>query len=303
MTPRENLLKSLRCEGPEWIPLCLALTPNEHPIREIPAALADVFDSANITWGDYEKNSRLLKKLGDVLGAEDYLVPVNAPALLKSDTCLGRSERLNARQTATILSTPKGELREVTTCVEGAPSMVTERFVKTTEDAVRLTAYFASLKVESSPDRVRSARVVKALVGESGALFCRAEGTPLGMCYRVYFDLANLIYLIADEPAVMGDLFAVMEEKYLQLYARMLQEAPEIDAFFGMDDTSTTLISPAMFEQYNVELTNRRADLCHRHGKLYLHHSCGLKDRRSSSQVRTGTVTSVVSWPQRARMT
>lgn len=43
-----------------------------------------------------------------------------------------------------------------------------------------------------------------------------------------------------------------------------------------MDDTSTTLISPAMFEAHNVGLTNRRADLCHAHGKLYLHHSCGL---------------------------
>jgi hypothetical protein len=31
-----------------------------------------------------------------------------------------------------------------------------------------------------------------------------------------------------------------------------------------------------MFDRFNVDLTNKRADLCHRHGKLYLHHSCGL---------------------------
>lgn len=60
MTPRENLLKALRCEDPEWIPVCLALTPNEHPVREIPPELADVFDPANVTWGDYDKNRHAL---------------------------------------------------------------------------------------------------------------------------------------------------------------------------------------------------------------------------------------------------
>ena len=40
-------------------------------------------------------------------------------------------------------------------------------------------------------------------------------------------------------------------------------------AFVGMDDTSTTTISPAMFEACNLALTDQRADLCHRAGKLY----------------------------------
>lgn len=277
MTPRENLLKTLRCEDPEWIPVYPTdIHPNAHPTREIPPEMADVFDPKNVTWSDYEKNSRLTLKLGDYLGAEEYMLPVNAPAWLKSETCFTKSERIGPTRTATILSTPKGDLRQVTTVPESAPSLVTERYVKTAEDAVKLTAYFDSLRVETSPDMVVAARAIKARAGDRGVLFCRTEGTPLGMCYRVYSDLTNLIYLIADEPTLIGNLFAAMEEKYVRLYERMLQEAPEIDAFFGMDDTSTTLISPRMFEQYNVELTNARADLCHRYGKLYLHHSCGL---------------------------
>ena len=31
-----------------------------------------------------------------------------------------------------------------------------------------------------------------------------------------------------------------------------------------------------MFEQYNIDLTNQRADICHAADKRYLHHSCGL---------------------------
>jgi uroporphyrinogen-III decarboxylase len=56
----------------------------------------------------------------------------------------------------------------------------------------------------------------------------------------------------------------------------MLLEVPEIDIIVGMDDTSTTLISPDMFDEFNVELTNKRADLIHKYGKFYMHHSCGL---------------------------
>lgn len=276
LTPRENLLKTLRCEDPEWIPVCLGLTPNEHPTREIPPELTEVFDPGKLTWGDFDRNSVLLHRLGDYLGAEDYKVPVAPPVHFESKTCSTTWERLNDRQSVAILSTPLGDLRQVTTTADGAPSLVTERYVKTAEDAVKLTAYFDSLEVVTSSGVREGIRACRERLGDRGVLFCRTEGTPLGMCYRVYSDLPDLVYLMADAPKVVEELFACMEDKYYRLYARQLEEAPEIDVFLGMDDTSTNLISPAMFDRFNVELTNRRADLCHRHGRLYLHHSCGL---------------------------
>ncbi len=42
-----------------------------------------------------------------------------------------------------------------------------------------------------------------------------------------------------------------------------------------MDDTSTTCISPAMFEEFCMEYTDRMADAVHPHGAFYVHHSCG----------------------------
>ena len=275
-TPRENLLASLWCRDQQWIPVSPGLTPNEHPTRDIPEALTDVFDPDNVTWGDHKRNAELLLRLGDYLGAEDYFVPVNGPADLQSESCAFRHEELDARSGRTTLSTPAGELHRITVRVEGQPPMVTERFVKTVGDARILTEYFRSMKVVLNPKYRRDARDVRDMVGDRGVLFCRTSGTPLGMCYRIYFGLPELIYLLADEPAVMGDLFACMEEKYLSLYDAMLEASPEIDAYMGMDDTSTTLISPAMFERYNVALTSARADLCRRRNRLYLHHSCGL---------------------------
>jgi hypothetical protein len=72
----------------------------------------------------------------------------------------------------------------------------------------------------------------------------------------------------------MRDCFAVMEANYLKRLAVGLQS--DIDVVVSVDDTSTTTISPAMFEACNLELTDARADATHAAGKYYLHHSCGL---------------------------
>jgi len=99
------------------------------------------------------------------------------------------------------------------------------------------------------------------------------HGTPLGMMYRVYSGVAALAYLWADAPDALRDLFAVMERNYLQRLAIGVQS--EVDVVVSVDDTSTTAISPAMFEACNLGLTDVRAEAAHAAGKIYFHHSCG----------------------------
>ncbi|OGV55674.1 MAG: hypothetical protein A2017_03065 [Lentisphaerae bacterium GWF2_44_16] len=270
MTPRENLLQTLRCENPQWIPTSAYLFPNENPTSGVPEKLKDVFNSSS---GSLAHD---ILKLGEYWGAEDFKLPVPSPATFVSDTCSIKTEEIGKNKFISTMSTPKGELRQITEKPEGHPSLVTERYVKTIDDAIKLIEYFSSLRIEITPDNVRKIKDLQKLLGDRGILFFRTFGTPLGMCYRVYSDIVNLVYMIADAPVIMGDLFACMEEKYFQFYEFVLREVPEIDAFFGMDDTSTTLISPDMFNTFNVELLNKRADLCHAHGKIYMHHSCGL---------------------------
>ena len=270
ISPRENLLRTLRCEDPQWIPIILHLFPNENPTQGIPEELRDVFDSSSgILAHD-------ILKLGEYFGAEDFMLPVPSPAKLVSNTCSVVTEQVEKEKFVSTMSTPKGELRQVMQVREGNPSLVTERYVKTLDDAVKLLAYFESLHIEPVPDNMKVIRALPKLLRDKGLLFCRTSGTPLGMCYRVFSDITSLVYMIADDPNTVVELFDSMEEKYYQLFDYMLRETPEIDVYFGMDDTSTTLISPNMFDSFNVELTNKRADLCHGYGKMYMHHSCGL---------------------------
>ena len=270
MTPRENLLQTLRCENPQWIPVSVYLVPNENPSSGIPNELRDVFNSS---WGDLGHN---ILKLGEYWGAEDFQLPVPQPATLISSTCSFETKEIEKNKFLSTISTSKGMLRQITEVSEGHPALVTERYVKNIDDVAMLIEYFSSLHIEIIPDNVKKIKDLHKSLGNRGILFYRTFGTPLGMCYRVYSDILNLVYMITDAPEIMEDLFACMEEKYFEFYEFVLREVPEIDAYFGMDDTSTTLISPTMFETFNVKLINKRADLCHKYGKIYMHHSCGL---------------------------
>ncbi len=112
------------------------------------------------------------------------------------------------------------------------------------------------------------------VVGNDGLVLGAMDGTPLGMFFRVYSGVAVLAYLWADAPDALRDCFAVMEANYLTRLKIGVQS--DIDVVVSVDDTSTTAISPAMFESCNLGLTDARADAAHAAGKLYFHHSCGL---------------------------
>jgi len=180
--------------------------------------------------------------------------------------------------TTNVWHTPKGDLREVIRVCRDASGAVssnwTEHLVKGPEDLPALAAIFEDERIEADPEGIGRTRERRELIGEDGLILGAMDGTPLGMMFRVYSGVATLAYLWADAPAALRDCFAVMEANYLRRLRVGVQS--DIDVVVSVDDTSTTAISPAMFEACNLDLTDARADAAHAAGKLYFHHSCGL---------------------------
>jgi hypothetical protein len=180
--------------------------------------------------------------------------------------------------TTRIWHTPNGDLREVIrVCREdngAVSSNWTEHLVKGPRDLAALAAIFEDEVIEPDPDGIIRTRERRQLIGDEGMVLGPMDGTPLGMMYRVYSGVATLAYLWVDAPDALQDCLSVMETNYLQRLAIGVQS--DIDAVVGVDDTSTTAISPAMFGACNLDLTDERAKVAHAAGKLYFHHSCGL---------------------------
>ena len=179
--------------------------------------------------------------------------------------------------TRRVWHTPEGDLREVIRVCRDSTGAVssnwTEHAIKGPADLPILAAIYDDELIEPDPEGIERTRRRRELIGDDGLLLGPMDGTPLGMMYRVYSGVATLAYLWSDAPDALRDLFAVMERNYLALLN--LAARSGLAALVGVDDTSTTAISPDMFEACNLDLTDRRADAAHVAGKLYFHHSCG----------------------------
>lgn len=267
--PRENLLKIFRHEIPDWIPVTGHIDPYNQPSRDgMDPELAKALGQVN--WGD-EAIVTFSRYLGlDIM--DWYCAPVQ---ITRRNVSI--ETELDGDITTNVWHTPNGDLREVIrVCndVSGAVSSNwTEHLIKSPADLPALAAIFEDELIETDLEGVERTRIRRQLIGDGGLLLGPMDATPLGMMYRVYSGVATLAYLWADAQDALHDLFVVMESNYLKRLKIAVES--DIDVLVSVDDTSTTAISPTMFEACNMSLTDERAEVAHNAGKLYFHHSCG----------------------------
>ncbi len=271
LTRRENLLRVLRHERPEWIPVTGHCDPYNQPSREgMDPALAAAL--GEVRWGD-TSTVVFSRDLG--LDVADWF---GMPAVRITRRNVAVESRTQGDVTTRVWRTPAGDLREVIQVCRDPSGAVssnwTEHPVKGPDDLPALAAIFEDEAIDADPVGIASTRERRRLIGDDGIILGSMDGTPLGMMFRVFSGVATLAFLWADAPAALRDCFAVMEANYLKRLKVGVQS--DIDVVVSVDDTSTTAISPAMFEACNLDLTNARADAAHAAGTFYFHHSCGL---------------------------
>lgn len=87
----------------------------------------------------------------------------------------------------------------------------------------------------------------------------------------------NLVYALYDEPELVEECLAVMQRRDEDTVRAAVNTSA--DGFIFWEDSSTTNISPAMFEKYTMPPINRWGEIIHQNGKLLVHHACGhIKD-------------------------
>ena len=268
MTKRENLIKALRCEMPEWVPICGHVDNYNQPARDgMDPELNKALGTVN--WGD--EGTVLFSRYLD-LDIMDWYGGAPVRTIRHNVTVEWKRE---GADTTTVWHTPRGDLRDVIRqCRDDGTSYRLEHLLNGPQDLPAFASIFEDETFEVAPDRVERLARRKALIGDDGIIALPVFSTPLGMLIRAYAGVATTAYLTVDAPDALRDLFAVMEDNYTRFLRLAVQY--DGDVIITVDDTSTTTISPAMFETYCMGYTDRIADLAHSAGKLYLHHSCGL---------------------------
>ena len=267
-TPRENLLRVFRHEMPEWIPVTGHCDNYNQPNREgmdpeLATALGTVKEGDN---GTVIFSRYLDLDIFDWYGR----APVRS---VRHNVTVERTE--DEESTRAVWHTPRGDLTEVVRKGRGkVPGYRTKHLLEREEDIEAFAYIFEDETFEPDPEAAIELKRRQELIGDGGILCFPMQSTPLGMLIRAYSGVLATAYLHADAPETLRDLFTVMEANFLRKTRVALEYGP--DAIVCVDDTSTTTISPAMFEAYCMDYTDHAADLCHEADTIYMHHSCGL---------------------------
>lgn len=267
MTPRANLLEVFRHGTPEWTPLVGHCDPYNQPAkRDMAPDLARAL--AQVQWGD-ESTVAFSRHLG--LDIADWC----GVRLAEQHEKVAIERVRTGNETVTVWHTPEGDLRQVQRFAPETGMWYTaEHAVKSPADLPRLASVYADTRYVLTGEAVEAARQRRRLIGDDGIILCPVPGTPLGQMIRIHAGVETVAYLWADARPELHALFAVMEAAHRQQIEAALRT--ENDAIVTVDDTSTTTMSPAMFEAFCLGYTDRMADVVHAAGRLYFHHSCGL---------------------------
>lgn len=145
-----------------------------------------------------------------------------------------------------------------------------EHRVKTLKDMKVLRYEAEHLEYEPCYDFFTEMEV---MIGDNGIATTTSPACPFHLLLEDEIGMENFYYMLSDYPAEMEGLMELMHERHKEIYAIIAASPARV--VIDYENTSTTIMSPAMYEKYNEKQIGDYTDIMHRSGKLLLAHMCG----------------------------
>jgi len=215
-------------------------------------------------------------------GQLEYMKRMGADPLLRGFDLLYRAERKGCEHThkrdgrimIDTYTTKVGTLTEVRTySPAGNTWFLTGHPVKNEED-FRILQYMMENTVIT--ENLAGFEAGFAALGEDAV-----TAPSIGLNQKTAFQAMvehwcgteQLVYALCDYPETVEECLDVIRERNMETVRISLQSSAEVFNFF--EDSSTTNISPDMFEEYTAPEINTWGRAIHGEGKLLMHHACG----------------------------
>jgi len=114
---------------------------------------------------------------------------------------------------------------------------------------------------------------VEAAVGEDGLSTASISNSPLMFLIEMAWGLENTYYFLKDYPEEVEDILEKLHRSLIN-QARTTAESPA-KVVIQYENTSSTLLSPAIFRKYCLPYLNEYAEILNEAGKIFLIHMCG----------------------------
>lgn len=161
-------------------------------------------------------------------------------------TNISFSEKTGGEQVIKTMRTPRGDLSEIQQYLPTSFSWgYVKHFVETVEDLPAFKCYLESLTFSPAYDEaVRR----KSIIGDNGVVLCYMPRSPFMQMVTTYMGIVPLVYLLADAPDEMLEIFDIMERKY-DLAAEIALDSPA-ECIMIPENLSSEVVGASYYRRY-----------------------------------------------------
>jgi uroporphyrinogen-III decarboxylase len=173
-------------------------------------------------------------------------------------------------KTTRIWETPLGELSETIEVKHGS-DYFTKNMIQNEQD---LRAFLYLMESMQARPAYEDMPQFLDFIGDDGIATYSGPVTPIQDLLQFKMGVQNTFYAMYDQPENMQKVFSAIQQLNRSIY-QILGDAPTGKVVITYDDTSTTVISPDWYSQYEAPHLNEYADILLERGKIPIAHMCG----------------------------
>lgn len=156
---------------------------------------------------------------------------------------------------------------------EAGDSHPVEYPVKDLDDILAMTEYYSSIRYGVSKEALE--RHKGQLKADEDRLFMFSmPASPIMELIQYTMGLENFAYMMADYPDEMEDLIEAVNGANIRMH-RIVCEASPAKYFLSVENTSSTLIGPDLFDKYCKVHLKQYNRVMGEYGKKQILHMCG----------------------------
>jgi len=204
----------------------------------------------------------------------DHMAGGPSPVACTNGRVESHSETTDGRR-VTQHRTPDGTLTRADAFDEGSHSWHPVEFpIKTPDDIAAARHLFEHNRFEVNADALPRCHERLRQVGDRGIVMTGMGISPLMSLIQHLVGPEHTYFFLADFPGEMDALIETMHEERLR-FLRCLLTACPYDYIVSVENTSTTLLSPTVFECYCWRHLRDYGRLIAEAGKTHVLHQCG----------------------------
>ncbi len=185
----------------------------------------------------------------------DYYTDLSSPVSVAYDEAVRLHETTEGNVKTRVFSTPLGELVERQHLTRDQTWRVVDFAVGGPDDLRALLWLQQHTTYTFSPQAFQQG---SAFVGERGVPQFWVPKSPYQALAQWWMKLADLVYAIADAPALVADVMQAIDASYDPLYEQ-ITACPDVQIVNFGENIHDSLFSPAWFERYLLPWYTRRA--------------------------------------------